>query len=100
MGNIAQIVCKPSITNDRKLKRICSPLLEGFGLDTFWYYTLTDAGELSYVTNNAPIGDYFYSNELYKKHPYFRNPSLLTSGFFFSEKALDAEYQHTQGKMR
>jgi LuxR family transcriptional regulator len=100
MSNIAQIVCKATRENDKKLKRICEPLLQGFGLDTFWYYTLSSKGELTYVTNNVAIGEYFYSNEIFKGHPYFRDPSLLASGFFFSDIANDLEYTKTQGKVR
>lgn len=97
---IANIICKPTFENEKKLKKMTSPLLQGFGLDTFWYYSLNEKGELSYVSNNSQMGDYFYSHALYKGHPYFRDPKLLTSGFFFPEKSSDSEYQKTQGKLR
>ena len=100
MGNIAQLVCQPTLKNERKLKRICEPLSQGFGLDTFWHYSLTDKGELSYICNNPLISEYFYSQELYNGHPYFKDPKLLKSGFFFADKTISPDYAHTQGKMR
>jgi LuxR family transcriptional regulator len=100
MKDLAQIICQPTFRNEKKLKKIHSPLYQAFGLDTFWYYTVSEKGELSYVSNNASVADFFYSNELYKGHPYFKDPKLLTSGFFFCEKTTDEEYHKTQGKVR
>lgn len=100
MSNTNQIICQPSLKNDKKLKRICEPLLIGFGFDTFWYYKISDKGELSYISNNPSLSEYFYSNELYIGHPYFKTPNLLKSGFFFPEKTSTPDYSRTQGKMR
>lgn len=100
MESFAQIICQPTLKNDRKLKKVCEPLSQGFGLDTFWYYSLTEEGELSYVSNNPLISDFFYSHALYKGHPYFKHPSLLKTGFFFADKTTDTDYIQTQGKLR
>ena len=95
-----QIICQPTAKNDKKLKKICEPLSLAFGLDTFWYYTLSDKGELCYISNNPRVAEFFYANNLYKGHPYFKDPKLLKSGFFFAEKTTAADYVQTQGKMR
>ncbi len=98
--NISEIICQPILKNDKKLKKICDPLSQMFGLDTFWYYTLTDQGELSYICNNPSAAEYFYSNKLYNGHPYFKHTTLLKSGFFFADKTKDTDYVQTQGKLR
>lgn len=100
MGNIAQIICQPTVRNDRKIKKICDPLEKGLGLDTFWYYSISEKGELSYVCNDPNCAEYFYSNELYLGHPYFKTPALLQSGFFFADNTTSPDYISTQGKMR
>ncbi len=100
MENFAQFICKPTLIHERKLKKVCEPLLQGFGVDTFWYYSLTKEGELSYICNNPLISEFFYSHELYKGHPYFKHPDLLQSGFFFADKTNDIDYIQTQGKLR
>lgn len=100
MGNITQLICEPTLKNDKKLKQICQPLLQGFRLDAFWYYSLSKDGEFSYVGNNPSIADFFFSCEIYKGHPYFKHPKLQTTGFFFADKTMDEEYLQTQGKMR
>src|SRR5262245_33231357 len=98
--SICDIICQPLLKNDKKLKKICEPLSQSFGLDTFWYYTLTDQGELSYIGNNLHVAEYFFSNKLYDGHPYFKHTSLLKSGFFFSDKTKENDYIITQGKLR
>jgi DNA-binding CsgD family transcriptional regulator len=100
MKTLAEIICQPTFRNENKLKKLSTPIYQAFGLDTFWYYTLTEKGELSYVSNNSSVADFFYSNEIYKGYPYFKDPKLLTSGFFFCEKTADEEYHKTQGKVR
>lgn len=100
MGNFAQLVCDTTFKNEKKIKKVSEPLAQGFGLDTFWYYSLTKEGELCYLSNNAVIADYFYSNELYKGHPYFKTPDLIKPGFFFAEKTTAADYTQTQGRLR
>lgn len=92
-------ICQPTLKNDRKLKKICEPLLQGFGIDTFWYYSISCEGELTYISNSPMIAEYFYSNELYKGHPYFKTPRLLKTGFFFNDKE-SSEYSSSQGKMK
>lgn len=56
---IANIICKPTFENEKKLKKMTSALLQGFGLDTFWYYSLNEKGELSYVSSKAYVLEIF-----------------------------------------
>jgi len=97
---LSTIICTPTLQHDKKMKRICAPLEDCFGLENFWYYTLNDRGELSYISNNPLTAEFFYDNELYKGHPYFKDPSLLKSGFFFADKTKEKDYIQTQGKLR
>lgn len=47
-----------STKNDGKLKAICRPLMK-FGIDTFWYYTISHSGHLTYIGNQSIIAEYF-----------------------------------------
>lgn len=97
--DLSRIVCQPTLKNSKKIKTITAPLAQGFGLDIFWYYSITAEGELTYIENYPSIGENFYSNQLYLKHPYFKRPDLLNSGFFFADRTSNADYAQTQGKL-
>lgn len=65
-----------------KIKRICDPL-NHLGIDTFWYYTLSEDGLLTYIGNQPEIADYFFCEKLYIDHPDFKSPQFLTEGYKF-----------------
>lgn len=74
--------------NDRKLKAICEPLKK-FGIDTFWYYTISDTGHFSFIGNQSIIGEYFYHKKLFVNHPSFRSSKLISEGTSFFNKETD-----------
>lgn len=96
--NISDIICQPAFKNNKKLKNICAPLSQTFGLDSFWYFTLTDQGEYSYISNCPDLAVSFFSNSLYVGHPFFKHTSLLQSGVFLADKTTDNDYLLTQAK--
>jgi DNA-binding CsgD family transcriptional regulator len=79
-----------SSANDRKLKSICDPLNK-LGIDTFWYYTISESGHLTYLGNQSPIAEYFFHHELFVNHPNFRSPTLMNEGAEMFRKDLDKE---------
>lgn len=78
---------------DYKLKKICKPL-EQLGVDTFWYYTISESGEYTFVGNKGIFGEYFCNNKMYLHHPSFRSPKFLIEGpQLWSEDSVFAESQ-------
>jgi len=77
-----------STKNERRLKAICE-LLKKLGIDTFWYYTISESGHFTFVGNEIGIAEYFYHNKLYVNHPSFRSPELITEGNSIFKNEID-----------
>lgn len=72
-----------STANDRKIKKVCEPLNQTFGIDTFWHYTLSADGYFSFIGNQGPIAEFFSDHKLYVGHPFYRHPKFFNNGVYF-----------------
>lgn len=74
-----------STANDRKIKKVCEPLNQTFGIEAFWYYTLSADGYFSFIGNQGQIAEFFSDHKLYVGHPFYRHPKFFNNGAYFEQ---------------
>jgi DNA-binding CsgD family transcriptional regulator len=89
-----------STQNDRRIKKVCNPLLQSFGIDTFWYYTLSPEGYFSYLGNQGILAEFFSDEMLYRGHPHYRHPKFFKNNTVYSESFQDLDFLEQQAPLR
>lgn len=93
MSDLFQIIKSYSIKHDRKIKEICSPLVDYLNTPVFTYYFVEADGRFGYISNQPEFNEYYFSQKLYLGNPYFAHPSLFRSGYDLQPCTMDAETQ-------
>lgn len=83
-----------TIKYQQKLKKVTEPLKIHFNIHSFWYFTISSQGQFGYVGNNPHLGEYYFSQELYKDNPFFKKPGIYDPGVFYSRAIQDESYQN------
>lgn len=83
-----------TIKYEQKLKKVTEPLKINFNIHSFWYFTISSQGEFGYVGNNPHLGEYYFSNQLYKDNPFFKKPGIYDPGVFYSRAIQQESYQN------
>lgn len=101
MKDFVNLVYQYSIKEQKRIKKLCEPLKQ-FGLSGFWHETMSQDGHFSCLLSEGELGEYFADNKLYKGHPGFRHPDLMTRTVDFPDMlyGLDEKYDSTQGVIR
>lgn len=100
MKNIYDEIGRPSKTNYDKLCKLTEPLKLFFGIDRFWRNSHRKDGSYTVLGNCPPVAETFFGQNLYRGHPYFRNPRFFQSGYALPELLHSQEYEETQGQLR
>lgn len=90
------------ITSKQNYKAICrltEPINAYFGIDRFWRNVHRADGSYSLIGNYPPTAELFFGLNLYKGHPYFRNPVFFQSGYMLPELLHREDYEKTQGRL-
>lgn len=93
MTDLIQLLHRYSISYDRKIKNICSPLLDYLAVPVFTYGFVEANGRFGYLTNAIEFNEYYFSKKLYLDNPYFSHPALFRSGQTLSPCTFDDETQ-------
>lgn len=93
MSDLLQIIKSYSIKHDKKIKEICSPLVDYLNTPVFTYYFVEADGRFGYISNQPEFSEYYFSQKLYLNNPYFAHPSLFRSGCDLQPCTLDPETQ-------
>jgi DNA-binding CsgD family transcriptional regulator len=93
MSDLVQLFKRYSLQNDRKVKKICAPLVDCLGIPVFTYSFLEADGSFGLISNALEFNDYYFSQKLYLHNPYFSHPALFRSGHVLSPCTYDEETQ-------
>lgn len=76
-----------------KINKFCSPIINNFGVNHFWYYKVTNKGHYTCLGSSLPWMEYYFGEKLYLPNPYLRNPANFQSGTSFIKQVKDYSYQ-------
>jgi len=84
-----------------KVRRVCEPLDQTFGIDAFWYCHISSSGAFNHMSNTPAGTTHYFENKSYLDNPFLRHPSNYREGFYLlSEtlkgKALKLQEDHNQ----
>jgi DNA-binding CsgD family transcriptional regulator len=91
-------ISKFSIKHSNKLKMICEPLRQYFGINHFWYTKTTDKGDFFSIGSNTELHDFYYSNKFFKYSPFFRNPEYMKPGVYCYPNFKDSTFLESLDK--
>lgn len=83
MEDLTDLVKQFTIKNDRTIKKICTPLLDCFGIHCFSYYFINPDGHFGTICSLPEQLLFYYEQELYLTNPWLRHPKLLRSGYAY-----------------
>lgn len=95
MSDFMQLFKRYSVKEDRRIKRICAPLVDCLNIPIFTYSFMDADGRFGYLTNTLEFSEYYFSQKLYLHNPYFAHPALFRSGHSMTPCTLDEETQKT-----
>jgi hypothetical protein len=83
MSDVSLIFRKYSIKYERKLKKICAPLVDSLQTPIFTYCFVEDDGRFGYISNALEFNDFYFSNRIFLQNPYLSHPAFFRSGHAF-----------------
>ncbi len=95
MTDLFQVIKRYTNKYDRKIKSICSPLVNCLNIPVFTYYFTEADGRFGYLTNMPEFNEYYFSQKLYLSNPYFSHPALFRSGHVLVPCSYDEEIQRS-----
>lgn len=95
MSDFNIMVQRFTIRESDKIKKICAPLHEQFGVNHFWYSETTSEGGYFSLASNPAMHDYYHSSKLHLHSPFFHNPELIEPGFYFYNMIKDKKFQES-----
>jgi len=93
MSHVRQIIKNYSIKYDRKIERICSPLVNHLNIPVFTYYFIEADGTFGYLSNAIEFNEYYFSEKIHLHNPYFANPVFFRSGSVLNPCTFDEDVQ-------
>jgi len=93
MEDLLPIIKHYSVKHDKKIKNICSPLVDYLGIPVFTYYFVEKDGRFGYITNALECNEYYFSQRLYLLNPYLSHPAHFRSGHALLPCTFDKEAQ-------
>ena len=95
MSDFKRMVYRYTIKESDKIKKICEPLHQQFGVKHFWYCQTTSEGGYFSLASNPEMHDYYHSSNLHLHSPFFHNPQLIAPGFYFYNTIQDKKFQES-----
>lgn len=78
-----------------KMIRFLKPLNDHFGVNHFWYNRITCSGHYSFIGNHARWNEFFFSQDLIGKVPYFRHPDVVPQGISLMKNSAEFNELYT-----
>ena len=84
-----------------KLKTLCQPLFNSFGINSFFYQAVEKNGNFSSICTDPELMNYYFVEyESYRRNPFITQFSQLKTGIYFQEKVQDDQYQNTEKSLQ
>lgn len=81
-----------------RVKTLCDPLKQTFGIDTFWHSTIGSKGEFTHISNTPEGTCHYFENHYYLNNPFLRHPENYSKGFYFPGDMPEPTYSESQKK--
>ena len=85
-------------TYANRVKSLCEPLEQAFGIDTFWHSTIGSNGEFTHISNTPEGTCHYFDNQRYLNNPFLRHPSNYSEGFYLPTDIPEQSYMESQKK--
>lgn len=82
-----------SIIHADKLRNVCTPLYQSFGIKYFWCSKTFSSGKFICISSNPELHEYYYASKSYLSNPFFRAPELIHPGFYLHKNYCDNNYK-------
>lgn len=84
------------------IKRSCESLFYYFNLNHFYYTRITNGGYFTSLDSHADWSQYYASEKLFLRTPYFRQPRLVRKGVRLLKDLRDSAYEdvYNRGKSK
>lgn len=92
MNTLEKLIQNVSERHHNKIKKMCEPLVNHFGIRAFTYLKIKNDGNFYFVGNHVEWMEYYYSEKLYLKQPHFRHPANFQSGVSLCKLIENEEY--------
>lgn len=79
-----------------RVKKLCSPLKDAYGIDTFWHSSIGPKGEFTHFSNTPEGTCHYFEEKHYLGNPFLRHPSTYSDGFYLLADIADPSYMETQ----
>lgn len=79
-----------------RVKSLCDPLKEAFGIDTFWHSTIGSNGEFTHISNTPEGTCHYFENQHYLNNPFLRHPDNYSEGFYLPSDMPEPSYTESQ----
>jgi DNA-binding CsgD family transcriptional regulator len=89
MSQFNEMVEKYTIKVDRKIKKICAPLVDCLSIPIFSFFIVNADGTFGNLSNYPENLDFFYAQKLFHNFPYMVHPSLLRTGCVLTDCHLE-----------
>lgn len=95
MSDFNRMVDRFTIKESDKIKKICAPLSQQFGVKHFWYSETTSGGGYFSLASNPEMHEYYHYSNFHLHSPFFHNPEYIQPGFYFYDSIKDQKFQET-----
>lgn len=95
MSTVSEMTHYTSIKYAKKIKRICEPLYNTFGLTCFFISHTTPEGKFYSISSNLTMHEYYFYSGKFKCSPFFKNPSLVKPGLYAYRDGRNTTFQHS-----
>ncbi|MCE5315895.1 MAG: LuxR C-terminal-related transcriptional regulator [Parachlamydia sp.] len=79
-----------------RVKKLCDPLKDAFGIDTFWHSSIGPKGEFTHFSNTPEGTCHYFEEKHYLGNPFLRHPSNYGEGFYLLSDIAEASYMDAQ----
>lgn len=76
-----------------KIRQVCEPLLQCFGINYFTYHSVTPEGYWRPIVSRMDWADYYTQNQVYLIDPFLMHPNNYQSGALLWTQHLDKSYK-------
>lgn len=94
MHAFSDMVNSLTVRPSNKIRSICAPLRNSFGITHFWFARTTSSGGYASLASNPEMHEYFHSMNFHAHSPFFRNPRLIKPGFYSYNSISNNHFQN------
>jgi DNA-binding CsgD family transcriptional regulator len=95
MTQFSEMTAKFSGYYQSKLKRLADPLRVTFGINYFFYLSISKSRECTFIGSNADLVGDFFDSKMHLCHPLFHPAADIDSGLYLYDSVQEQSFQQT-----